>query len=148
MKGFWNVRWLLLAVFVVVLVSGVVWLVFFDYDYCKIDDCFYDAMEGCERVQYISGGGDMVYRYFIMGKDDGYCKIRVKLLQANLNEKESEVVEGREMVCRVPLGVRAAPEDDMRLCSGALREGLQELIIQRMHDYLIENLDDGFDGLI
>ena len=90
----------------------------------------------------------MVYKYFIMGEDDGYCEVRVELLQANLNKKESDVVEGKEMVCRVPLGVKVAPEDDMRFCSGPLREGLQELIIQRMHDYLIENLDDGFDRLI
>ena len=56
-----------------------------------------------------------------------------------------EVLDGESMVCDV-LGFKNYPEEDISRCSGKLKEEMQEIVIQRMHDYLLENLGDLEEG--
>ena len=44
------------------------------------------------------------------------------------------------MNCMLPLGVRMIPESDIGNCHGLLKEGLQDIIIKRLHTYLVENI--------
>jgi hypothetical protein len=46
------------------------------------------------------------------------------------------------MTCNYPISTLNLPEDDISTCTGPLREELQELIIQRMHNYLIQNIGE------
>ena len=46
------------------------------------------------------------------------------------------------MLCDYPISTNGFPEDDITKCSGPLREELQELIIQRMHNYLLKNIGE------
>jgi hypothetical protein len=34
----------------------------------------------------------------------------------------------------------SSPEDDLSRCTGQLKENLQEIIIQKLHAYVVENL--------
>ena len=82
----------------------------------------------------------MIFEYFVRGIRGDSCEVNVKLLQAILGACDSLRLEGEEMVCYLEKGVAVAPESDIGVCSGRLKEELQGLIIERMQSYLLENL--------
>jgi hypothetical protein len=129
-------KWWLVGVVVLVLVSFVF---LFGYEECGDSECFFEAMKVCDRVKFV-GGDDMIFEYKILGRDGDFCKVNVKLLQANLNAGDSVKLEGEEMECFLEKGVVVAPESDIGVCHGRLKEELQGLIIERMQGYLLENL--------
>ena len=45
------------------------------------------------------------------------------------------------MDCSVPFGLVIKPESEMKNCHGELKEGLQEIIIENLHTYIVGNLD-------
>ena len=57
-----------------------------------------------------------------------------------MNNADSISLEGQSMTCMLPLGVVMAPESDIGICHGLLKEGLQDLVIRKLHTYLVQNL--------
>src|SRR3989339_744360 len=82
----------------------------------------------------------MIFRYVIRGERDGDCLVEVELLRGELNNADSMRLEGHTMECRLPFGVVVAPESDISVCHGLLKEGLQDLVIRKLHTYLVQNL--------
>ncbi|NPE26457.1 hypothetical protein HNV12_00445 [Methanococcoides sp. SA1] len=136
-KSFDWTHWLFLAT--IILVAVVAWFWFFGYETCGDKECFDESLKNCDRAKFV-GGEDMIFEYFIKGKSGETCEVGVKLLQGELDLEASERLEGQEMNCFVPLGVVVAPESDIGSCHGGLKEGLQELVIEKLHSYLVQNL--------
>ena len=44
------------------------------------------------------------------------------------------------MTCMLPEGIVMIPESNIGKCSGLLKEGLQDLVIRKLHTYLVQNL--------
>jgi len=127
---------------IVILTFGVLYLLwgtFFGYDNCEDWQCFNEHLESCERVRFI-GGEKMIFEYFVLGKSGGECRVNVRLLQADLNRQDSLKLEGESMICNFPLGVVLVPESDIGSCHGPLKEGLQELLIEKLYTYLVQNV--------
>ena len=121
-----------------IIVFGV-WFLFFNYTECKDWDCFNSNLKNCDKVKFI-GGSDMIFEYTVKGSSGSECKVDVKLLQGELNNKESIKLENREMTCVLPKGVVMIPESDIGKCNGFLKEGLQDLIIKRLYSEIVQNL--------
>jgi len=51
------------------------------------------------------------------------------------------------MDCYFPLGFANYPDEDLKACSGELKEKLQERIIEKLHQYLLDGLDDALADL-
>ena len=49
-------------------------------------------------------------------------------------------LEGKDMDCFLKLGLVISPEKSLKDCHGLLKEDIQEMIIQRMHSQIVENL--------
>ena len=128
----------LLGLGLAVLILGI-WLLFFNYAECEDWDCFNEHLRNCERVKFV-GGSDMIFEYVVEGDSGSGCEVRVKLLQGELNNQDSIKLEMQEMVCMLPSGVVAIPESDIGKCHGLLKEGLQDLVIRKLHSYLVQNL--------
>jgi len=109
------------------------------YGTCGNDECFNNALENCKRVEYISYG-NMSFAYKIEGKDQDYCSIRVKLLGGEFSDEDSRKLVGKDMVCLIPFGAIIAPESNIDNCHGLLKEGLQEIIISKLHRYISQNI--------
>lgn len=116
-----------------------IWFLFFAVDDCKYKDCFDSNLKECSKAKFI-GGDEMIFQYVIKGKNSGECEVEVELLQGDLNNADSLKLEGKKMTCMLPLGVIVEPESDIGLCHGLLKEGLQDLIISKLHNYLVQNL--------
>ena len=100
-------------------------------------------MTKCSRVSFIKEDSKASWYYEIqgnIGKDS--CIVKIKLLKMNSGDIDTVVLEGSEMKCIVNKGETIAPEENMKSCSGLLKEKLQEIIIDRMHSYLLQNLGD------
>jgi len=82
----------------------------------------------------------MIFEYNIRGETKGACEVEVELLQGELNNVDSLKLEGQSMTCMLPLGAVVAPESDISICHGLLKEGLQDLVIRKLHTYLVQNL--------
>lgn len=137
-KRYFNWKWFVALIVLAVLIWGV-WVVFFSYATCETWDCFNGKLEDCGKVKFI-GGNDMIFEYTIEGSSGGECEVGVQLLQGELNNQESLKLEMRRMTCMLPKGVVMIPESDIGKCSGLLKEGLQDLIIKRLHSNIVQNL--------
>ncbi len=136
-KGFSWKWFVILIVLAVIIYIG--WFFFFSTKECFSWDCFSNRLEDCSQTNFI-GGTKMIFEYRIRGKSGEFCEVDVELLQGELNNQDSIKLENKKMNCMLPLGVRMIPESDIGNCHGLLKEGLQDIIIKRLHTYLVENI--------
>ena len=130
----------LIAIVVLLGVIGwSIWYFFLDYVECDSWDCFNGNLADCSRTKFV-GGSNMIFEYTIERVSKGYCEVNVRLLQGELNNQDSIRLERQEMLCFLPKGVVAIPEGDIGRCHGLLKEGLQDLVIEKLHTYLVQNL--------
>jgi len=109
---------------------------------CETLECFQDHMVVCKPASFVNENREASWRYAIQRLTDKGCVIEVTLLQAKEGELHLRNFEGDSMLCTYPRGVIAYPDKDMSLCHGLLKEDLQGLIIEKLHGYIINNLDD------
>ncbi len=76
----------------------------------------------------------------LRGRVGSFCEVDMKLLQGDLDGSDSAKLEGLEMSCSLPYGVATDPESNIENCHGLLKEGLQDLVIRKLHSYLVQNL--------
>ena len=137
---------------IVILIVGI--MAFFIYfnvfvaKECKELDCYEKALLKCKKIWFIREEDNYVWRYEILkavGKDA--CNVETRLLKINLGKLNIEDLQGKTMVCKVQRVDDIFPEKDMLRCNGILKEELQEIIIDRMHNYLLKNLGEIQEGL-
>lgn len=131
---------IILAVIILVLIVFAVYLMKLNIEQCKSFACFKDKMEKCEKASYINEEPEASWEYEIEGKEGNQCKIEVTLLLAKKGELGIDKLTGYDMDCFYPLGTGTYPEKDLRQCHGRLKEELQQIIINKLHSYIIENL--------
>jgi len=139
-----------IGICLIVLIAGMIifsgWILFFHSKSCpdtRNSECFVTALSNCKRVSWIREGAQANWRYVIQGNTKGdNCKVEVRLESVEQGSIESEELIGKSMTCIIPKGETEFPEKDMSKCSGPLKESLQDMIIQKMHNYLIENIGE------
>lgn len=82
----------------------------------------------------------MIFGYTVKGSSGSECEVSVQLLQGELSSWDSTKLEMQKMTCMLPKGVVVIPENDISRCHGILKEGLQDLVIKKLHTYLVQNL--------
>jgi hypothetical protein len=131
-------KWFISLIILAVIVWGV-WFIYFSYATCETWDCFNGKLARCEKARFI-GGDEMIFEYIIKGTSGETCEVSVQLLQGELNNQDSMKLEKQKMTCYLPSGVVMIPESDIGKCTGLLKEGLQDLVIKKLHTYLVQNL--------
>ena len=137
-KRYFSWKWFVVLIVLALLVWGV-WAFFFSYDECDTWDCFNAHLERCDKVIFI-GGDETPCEDTIKGDSGDECEVGVELLRGELNNQDSLKLEGHKMTCMLPESVVMLPESDIGRCSGLLKEGLQDLVIKKLHTYLVQNL--------
>ncbi len=133
-------------IFVLIIVFvAVIFLTFFYTKKCQNRTCFDSSLRGCKKASYLNDGEEAVWRYRIRGRVWGgefkkNCKINVELVKIKRGGIEMESVEGKSMDCYLELGVVDFPERDITRCHGILREEMQNIIIQKTHAYILDNI--------
>ncbi len=127
---------ILLAIIVLILT---IWSLFFEYTDCTNWQCFNDHLKNCDKATFV-GGTNMIFNYRILGASDAGCSVSVQLLQGDLNNADSIKLEKQKMTCILPRGIAMIPESNIGNCHGLLKENLQDLIIKKLHTYIVQNL--------
>lgn len=122
-------------------VSGGVYLTFFYHPECNSYACWQKYMTSCtKKASFINEEPEASWGYTISGLADDRCAITVKLLQVKQGELGMDKIVGEEMSCSYLKGTSAYAEKDLSKCHGLLKEGLQQIIINKLHSYILENL--------
>lgn len=129
-----------LTIIIIAILIGVYFLFFYTSS-CEDKQCFDSALDRCKRVSLIKTDENAVWSYKILGPGEKGCRIEVELIQLKRGQVEIQKLEENKMVCDY-VNSESYPEDDVSMCSGKLKEELQDIIIKRMHDYLLKNLGD------
>jgi hypothetical protein len=146
-----NKKVIILLVILVLVVSIAVFLNFFYVRKCPDAACFNSAMPKCDKAAFLSENEEASWLYTIKGGEGGFlcyfsekycekCVINLKLLQIKQGELDLKKIEGLDMDCYVPVGYIGSPQADLSNCHGILREEIQELVVNRMHSYILTNV--------
>lgn len=135
---FWTV---IIIIIVLILTAG-----YFLFSYvktCNTKECFEKAIVNCKRASWIREDDQASWSYIILNsRGKSYCNVQIKLLKLNKGTIDSENLQGKEMTCELVKGNTDFPEKDISRCHGLLKEEMQDVLIQRMHNYLLQNVGD------
>jgi len=134
-------RWWFL-IFALLIIGVITYFTFFYYQSCEDEECFHAALKSCEKVDYVDDTEMAVWGYRIFGKSGEKCRIKVTLLKVKEGTVEIEKAVDKAMICEIPIGSSISPQRDVSKCHGLLKESLQDLIIQKLHKYILENLGE------
>ena len=129
-----------LIIVVVLAVGGASYLTFVYKPECMNYECWQGHMTRCSAATFINDEPEASWEYETTGMVGKQCAIRVSMLQAKQGELGIDRLVGEEMTCYYPEGIAAYAEKDLSKCHGLLKEDLQQIIISKLHAYILENL--------
>ncbi len=122
----------------------------FTREYCGKDkDCFLVNTATCSPAEVYVSRSNNIYHYQIYPSLKNTCKLKVTFerAQEGTSQEHIELLEGKSMNCYIPKSnLRSVNPIEMEniitYCSGPLKEGLYELIIKRMYEFVIINIGE------
>ena len=117
---------------------------------CEQDKACFDAkLSECRPAQVTTIKNNNAYQYWVGNSLGNLCEVNIKLLkvEAGAAPEFKELLEGKEMKCKIPKeeleSIKIEEFDNLlQYCHGELKEGLYELIIQRMYELVVSQLGD------
>lgn len=123
-----------------------VYYLFFSFKNCSDSNCFYSSLKNCRKASWIKEDNESAWKINIFGNVMDYkkdsCKVKFKLLNLKKGTIDSETLMEKEMICNVMKTETNFPPADMYQCTGILKEEIQDILIKRMHDYLLRNIGE------
>ncbi len=125
----------------VILLLFVIATAYFNFFYtkaCKDKNCFDSSLVKCRKATFTNAQEEVTWQYTINGKKGDKCIINVKSIA--MADREGKLAEGKTMLCSLPRGVVMNPESNLDECHGLLKETLQDIIIEKLHVYIVKNI--------
>ena len=135
------VNWVIMILIIVILVAAV-YFTWFYWPRCDDIACYNSHQEKCGKAKFTKDNEEKTWEFRILGKEGDSCRVGVTLTKVKRGDVTLKALEGKQMICSVPLGSARSPELDLTKCSGELREDIQEQIIQKLHSYIIDNVGE------
>jgi len=132
----------IIGVLILIVLVVAIYFSFFFYYKCYDVACFRAHQEKCSKTKFVNDVENAEWQYRIKGKENGKCEINVKINKVSQGDVNKLVLEGKSMNCFLPVGDISSPESDISICHGELKEKTQELIIQKLHAYIVKNLGE------
>lgn len=129
------------AIILLVYLTISVYSSYFYYKSCNDESCFSTYLGNCDRASYIKES-NLSLRYNIQGYSMGACSVKVSLLSNDDSYDLGDSYKNSVMFCRLPLGLKDYPESNLGKCKGLLKEGIQEVLINRLKIEIIRNIDE------
>jgi len=132
-----------LIILIIIFVIFLIYVFIIKSDSCENERCFFNSLKDCKKVYFVKEDSEYSWLYSIskeVSKD--LCEVKVRLLEIKKESSDSKILENKEMICIVPKTTKDFPENEISRCSGILKEQLQDLIIQKMYDYLLTNVQE------
>ena len=135
--------WIAIGIIVIIILSilGLYFTFYYSYK-CENLECYLSHQKDCSKTTFIRDSKETTWKYFVKGKANGNCEVDVKVLKVKQGSADKKKLEGKAMTCLIPLESTVLPESDISKCHGELKEEMQNLIIQKLHSYIVENLGE------
>jgi hypothetical protein len=134
---------IIFIVLILILIIFLVYILFIKSKNCKNEECFFNSLKSCKKTYFLNEDSQYSWAYFISKQASAdSCEVKVRLMSIKKNSIDLRVLQNKEMTCIIPKKKADFPEKDISKCSGVLKENLQDLIIQRMYDYLLTNVQE------
>ena len=130
------------AIAIVILLSFLIFYTFFYVKSVSSMEEFNQQLFNCNRASFVSEQTTAVWGYEILGKTKGICEVDVKLISAKEGDSDIKSLEGKDMICSMPLGSTANPEANLEVCHGLLKEEIQEVMIRNCHSQILANIGE------
>lgn len=142
-------RGIILTIIIIVLAFAIAtYFVFFYSTNCGSDEnCWKTKLETCSKARFTNDAGEIIWEYKILRKQNDDCLVNVKVLRIVDGLQKTRILEGKSMKCSLPFGAYTVPERDVTLCHGLLKEEIQTLMIDKLHQYVLENIGEISDEL-
>jgi transketolase len=140
-RGFKKRDWIVILLIIFLLAISII-LGFFFKQECKSKDCFIQNMVDCKKSYFNYEQQNMTWGYDIRGSSNSDCIIDATVSEVRLNVEVAQKIEGKKMRCTIPKNIAGSfmPEAKLQYCHGILKEELQDLIIEKMHLYIMQNI--------
>lgn len=132
-----SIKIVIISVIIIFTIIGT-YLVFLRSINCKDEFCFQNALISCKRSTFINIQEKATWEYIIIGQTSDSCIVKVRNLHMDIIEAKK--IEGKTMICYTQKGFSIFPEERLDLCKGELKEEIQEIIIQKLHNYITNNI--------
>jgi hypothetical protein len=141
--------WIVIGIILLIIVISVAiyFTLFFSYN-CESVECFKAHQEECVRTKFVSEDERTTWLYEVKEKEEESCVIDATILQIKQGSPDRRMLEGKSMRCIMELGDRENPETDLTLCSGELKEDIQEILIKEVQSQILSNLEDELKGVL
>ena len=130
----------IVGIIAVILLGAAIYFSFFYSESCNDSSCFNNALLNCKKVGYIEETSDASWGYDIRGRVGDTCKVSVKLLQLKQGDVTLKMLQGEQMNCYIPYGSIIKPQANIDRCHGILKEDMQSIMINKLHNYITDNL--------
>lgn len=113
------------------------------FNTCKTESCFDDALKTCSSLKYEKYHNSNLYIYRIYRSFGSKCRIRVTLDKMAIGSDRDliELLEEKSMLCTIPKTDTEAIKK-LNYCHGELKEGLQQVLLQRVYGLLIKDIPE------
>lgn len=137
-------------IFIGIIFIVLILAIYFTFIYVlKCDDlaCWQNEMKECDNAKYSVDNGEIVWEYNLLGKKEingeKKCIVEVSVKEITKGPVRNAVLNGKSMECAMPYGVYVdSPESNIALCHGELKEAMQDLIINQLYQYIVDNIGD------
>jgi len=134
---------IILIILILIPVIFLIYIFTIKIDSCENEKCFFDSLKDCKKINFVKE--DLEYSWlYVISKEvsEDLCEVNVELLEVKEGVINPKIIENKGMVCIVPKTMSDFPENEISRCNGILKERLQDLIIKRMYDYLLVNVQE------
>lgn len=128
----------IIILLIVIALALSLYFTFFNISSCDTIACFNNALAKCSKVKFANMQEEATWLYTIKGSKDDKCVVQVK--STNVRLDEAKKIENKDMLCYIPKGMVIPPESELDNCHGLLKEGLQDIIIEKLHVYIVQNI--------
>ena len=127
-------------ILVLIIILIVIASIYFCYSQkCQDRACFFQKLASCSKSSWTNNAQDTIWKYTILGNSEEKCNVNVEILSST---EESTKLANKKMTCIISKSSSTLPGQDLSLCTGKLKEELQDLIINKMQSYIVENLKE------
>ena len=135
----------LIIIPIIIIILLVLGIFYFSYEFnCREDkSCYNRHLESCKKTKLTVLDEGSTFTYQITGKESNQCKVKVTILDMppETDPEVASLFEGKSMDCKVDKGSTFNTEI-LPYCTGALKEAIYELTIQKMYNILAQSLSD------
>jgi len=109
---------------------------------CLNQSCFINSLWKCNKITFLNAQENSTWYYSINGVSSGNCLVTVKSINLKSDIETATALIGKSMECEIPRELSGSfmPESKIEYCHGLLKEALQDLIIKKMHLFIIQNI--------